>query len=195
MNLPSKTDAGMPPSAHAINQLIEEARAGAIGTGSSLLGQRRGGGALLLSRPRGLFPAERRGLLLAHPFQVTDASTNAGAAVRVRFGQVNSVTPTIDDGGDTPLDTSPAPVLSVISGVVYLEVLLDEDGLVTSAEVLNAATLPDPVEYSESTPGKAYVTLATVTVADDAVTAINQSVTHSLGFQKCGEGVYNFWGL
>lgn len=120
-----------------------------------------------------------------HPFQVVDASTAAPAAkVRVVFGQVNSITPTIDA---TYLDYD--PTLTVVSGVVYLKVNLDGDGLVASAEIGNAAALP------ADTATEGHLTLANVNVAADAVIAISQSVTHSLGHQKCGEDIHNFWGL
>ncbi len=114
----------------------------------------------------------------SHLFQVENASTSTPAAkVRVRFGQVNSITPTI---GGTALDADPAPTLTVISGVVYLQVNLDVDGLVATAVIANGAVLP------AQTDTEGYLTLATVTVAADAVTAINQSVTHSLQHLFCG---------
>ncbi len=141
------------------------------------------GGTTFSAAPGGL-----AAVAAAHPFEVLDASTTgpAAAKVTVRFGQVNSVTPTT--GGSAP-DADPAPALTVVSGVVYLRVNLDVDGIVTSAEILSGATLPAQTET------EGYLTLATVTVASDAVTAINQAVTHSLGHQLCGAAVHNFWGL
>lgn len=128
--------------------------------------------------------AAERAAAQKHPFQVFDASTAAPAAkVTVRFGQVNSITPEIDA---VPLDDDPAPTLTVVSGVVYLQVNLDVDGLVESAEIGNAAALPAQTET------EGYLTLATVTVADDAVTAINQSVTRSLQHLYCGG--QHVWG-
>lgn len=127
---------------------------------------------------------------MTHPFQVVDASTETQAKVRVVFGQVHSVTPTI--GGD-PLDADPddPPLLNVENGVVYLAVVLDadDDYAITSASIHCDGTLPD----EDATHG--YITLATVTVDDGVLTAINQSVTHSLGHQKCGEDTHNFWAV
>lgn len=122
-----------------------------------------------------------------HPFQVLDASTATPAAkVTIRFGQVNSITPTI---GGTAMDADPAPTLTVISGVVYLACTLNGAGAITAAAIANAAAQP----ANDATHG--YLTLATVTVASDAVTAINQAVTHSLQMRKCGVADMHFWGV
>lgn len=123
----------------------------------------------------------------AHPFRVINASDEAGAAVIVEFGQVNGITPTIDD---ETLNTDPAPVLVITTtGVVYLAVVLDVDGEITAATIENAATLPAP----DVTHG--YLTLAAVTKTGSAVTAINQAVTHSLAMRRCGVSDIHFWGL
>jgi hypothetical protein len=79
------------------------------------------------------------------------------------------------------LDTDPAPTLTVITGVVYLKVNLDANAIATSVEVLNAASLP------ASTATEGYITLATLTVAANAITALDQSVTHSLQFLRCND--------
>lgn len=122
-----------------------------------------------------------------HPFQVLNASTATEAKVKVTFGQVNSITPTI---GGYALDADPddPPLLTVVTGVVYLAVILNVSGAITSAGIHNAAALPD----DDVTHG--YLTLAVVSVDGRSTTEINQSVTHSLGHQKCGVR-HNFWGL
>jgi hypothetical protein len=121
------------------------------------------------------------------PFWVYDASTAIAAKVGVWFGQVNSVTPTI---GGTALDNATPPVLSsLVSGVVYLKVLLNTDGTTASAEIHNAASLP------AQTATEAYLTIATITVSGTNVTAINQSVTFSLGHERCGVSFQHFWGI
>jgi len=128
-----------------------------------------------------------RDVAQGHPFLVTDASTESVAKVAVQFGQVNSITPTI---GGVALDDASTPVLTVsTSGVIYLAVVVDVDGIVTAVTVNNAATLP----AADATHG--YITLATVAVSGAAITALNQSVTHSLGHQKCGTDIHNFWGV
>lgn len=188
MSLPNHIEPGSATSADGHNRLIEGIR------GTELRGPgiaRRGGGTLLMPRPTGLDPAGPRMMPAGlFPFKVSDASDETAAQVRVRFGQVNSMTPTIDDGGLVALDSDPAPVLGVVSGVVYLDLTLDEEtGETTAAEVKSAGTLP------AQTLTHAYLTLATVTVTGDAVTAINQAVTHSLGHRRCGVNDHHFWGL
>lgn len=128
-----------------------------------------------------------------HPFRVTNASSDETAKVRVTFGTVNDVIPTMGSTSGDPLDADPAPTLEVVTGVVYLELTLyATDGVdyskgdVQYVVVKNAAAMPT---YSAATPRRL---LATITVIDGNVTAINQSVTGSLGFQVCA-GSHNFW--
>lgn len=122
-----------------------------------------------------------------HPFKVTDATDLMGAKVYVKFGQVNSVTPTISG---TDLDDSSPPALTItVSGVVYLEVTVNNNGAVTAVEVKNASSLPT------ATSTKGYLTLATVTKTGSTITAINQSVTHSLQHYKCGSTTHRFKGI
>lgn len=123
----------------------------------------------------------------SHPFKVFDASTSAPAAkVRVVYGQVNSITPTIDG---TALDDATPPMLTVVTGVIFLKVTFDLDGIVTAAIVGNAATLPS----DDATHG--HITLASVNVTDGVVTAISQSVTFSLACERCGVSYIHFWAV
>jgi len=123
-----------------------------------------------------------------HPFRLRNASTisPAAAKVRVRFGQVNSITPTI---GGVPLDAAEPPALTVVSGVVYLRVEVDVDGLVTAATIASAAELP------ADTATLGHLTIGTVTVASNKITAGNQSVTHSLQHRRCGVSEHHWWGI
>lgn len=115
------------------------------------------------------------------PFRVTDASTETTAQVLVQFGQVRNITPTI---ATVALDDPAVGALAVVSGVIYLRVNL-VDGFPDTVEVLNAATLPAETET------EGFLTLATVTVADGAVTAINQSVKNSQWYLRCnGQDVF-----
>lgn len=141
--------------------------------------QQRSGGTVVTRKPS-WSNSQRRGGIAAHPFKVINASTTgpAAAKVRIKFGQVNSITPTISA---VALDNDPAPTLSVVSGVVYLKLYLDTAGSVVTVGVFNAATLPTP------TVDEGYITLATVTVVSNAVTAINQSVTASLQYLRCND--------
>ena len=117
----------------------------------------------------------------SYPFKVQKSGT---ATVRVIFGQVNSITPTI---GGTALDAATPPNLTITTGgVVYLECTINGSGNVTAVAVKNASSLP------AATSGYAYITLATVTYSGGAVTALAQSVTHSMQCAKCGATTYYF---
>ena len=125
-----------------------------------------------------------------HPFQVVNRSSATVVKVEVVFGQVNSVTPTINGVGlDEEDDEGDPPRITLSSErLVYLDVTVDA-GVVTGALVWAANVLPS----NTSTHG--YLTLATITYASGRVSAINQSVTHSLGHQKRGTNLHQFWGL
>ena len=125
-----------------------------------------------------------------HPFKVLNASTPGTPKVKVTFGQVNSVTPTIND---IELDADPKdpPLLTVVTGIVYLRVRLYKDGTIDKATIHCKDKVP---EGETEAVQLGYLTLATVTVTKNSVTAINQAVTHSLGHQKCGVR-HNFWGV
>lgn len=122
----------------------------------------------------------------SHPFKVINRSTESAMKVEVRFGQVNSITPTING---TDLDADDTPTLTVVDGVVYLDVTVDGDGVAESVVVSSAVEIP------EATATHGYITLASVAVEAGAVVTIYQSVTHSLGHQKCGATTHNFWGV
>lgn len=126
-------------------------------------------------------------LQVTHPFKVINASSGGTAKVRVVFGQVNSVTPTI---GGIPLDYIPPPLLAVYFDTkIILDVTVDGSGNVTAVDVNFASPLPPP------TSTHAYLTLASVAASGSNVTAINQSVTQSLQMAKCGATTYYFGGV
>lgn len=120
------------------------------------------------------------------PFEVVDASSAGAAKVSVTFGQVNSITPKI---GGTALDAATPPLLTVITGVVYLNCTLDTAGVVTAVVVANAATQP------ANTATHGYITLANVTVASNAITALSQAVSYSLQCRRCGVSDIHFWAV
>lgn len=122
-----------------------------------------------------------------HPFQVLNASTSTEPKVKVTFGQVNGITPTI---GGYALDADPKdpPLLAVVTGVVYLAVVLNVNGTITSASIHNAAELPE----NDVTHG--YLGLAKVFVEKTNLKEINQIVSHSLGMRRCGVSDIHFWG-
>lgn len=130
-------------------------------------------------RPRPVPQVKRAASGDSFPFQIVDASTSdpAAAKVTVVYGTVNNLVPTI---GGSPLNTDPAPVLSVATGHVYLDCTIGEtDGLATAVAVANAADVP------EDTSTHAYISIGHVTVVDGAVTLVNQGVQHSLWHQRC----------
>ncbi len=173
--------------AEIIAQIVRYLRANTVRAGAGIVLQQGTNGVLVsVAESRSKSPKIELRISPEHPFRVTDASSEEdGPQVTIRFGQVNSITPTIDD---TPLDEIPAPKLAVVSGVIYLKVTTDEEGAVEAVEIESDETLP----VASETEG--YLTLATVTVADGAVTAINQSVMHSLQCLFCG-GKHIFGGL
>jgi hypothetical protein len=139
---------------------------------------------------------------IMHPFQLIDASDGAGANIKVRYGTVSDVVPTLD--GDS-LSISPVHTIgSAGTFLVYLEVSYDDDGTITSVTVeVGAGPLPS---FDDNTD---YKTLGEVDVATVesvlAVTEIRQAVTHSLEHGICGRvieegsittpGTPYFWGV
>jgi hypothetical protein len=162
-------------TAARLNAIMDSIRALARGdnivAGSNLRKQSVSEGVMLSSN----FAA--RDTTSAHPFKVYNASSGSVPAVRVRFGQVDSVTPTIVS---VKLNDIDPPILRVSSGVVYLKVTVNKDGAVTSAEIGNASELP------KATDTEGYITLASIYVKEGVVTTISQSVTHSLQHMLCG---------
>lgn len=182
-SLPPPTDAGQPISADDSNRLIRELHSRTLLAGGAGQVQTRGGGTVVTKRAQGLQPAARRNFGTRFPFRVYQSSASK---VKVVFGQVNSITPTI---GGTALDAGTAPELTIsVDGVIYLDVTVDGSGAPTAVTVNNAATIP----ANNSTHGR--ITLATVTDSSGILT-LNQSVTQSLQIAKCGVSTYYFGGV
>lgn len=180
MQLPREPRAGDPLDSAWGAQVVRYLRAITPRSGPGVL-VRQGAGGTILEIVREYLNRKKA----PTPFEVRNP-TEDEAKVRVHFGQVNSLTPTIDD---VPLNAAEPPELEVVTGVVYLRVELDVDGIATAATIANAAELPD------DTATYAHITLATVTVAGSAVTAIHQAVTHSLMVRRCGVSEMHFWGV
>lgn len=144
-----------------------------------------------------------------HPFKGKKANkTDSPAAARVRvvFGAVNSVVPTIHDAvtaADVPLDgttdTPPRPpvLATPTAGKVYLETVWSgaEPKILASAEVKHAASVP----ADDDTHGYQLLFTVTLNGASDAVESIAQATTSSYNVQrtKCGSAtaVYYFTGI
>lgn len=150
-------------------QLISQRVTGSAGVLSSQFS----GGSTLAAL--GLPPVVRRSQVT--PFRVLDASTSAPAAkVTVYYGTVNGFVPTI---GGTSIFSAPPPELTVVTGTVYLDATVDAAGTVTAVIITNAASTPSDTSTHK------YRTVASVTVASNAVTAIGQSAMSSLTLYVC----------
>lgn len=134
---------------------------------------------------------------LVHPFQLIDAESGL---LRVRYGTVNDVVPTL---GGTALSANPTTDLSGTDGtyLVYLTVTYSTAGTV-SGVVVNAnegGTLPSYDDTHD------YITLGEADVASGLISELRQAVTHSLRHGICGRvldgetvttsGTPYFWGV
>lgn len=121
-----------------------------------------------------------------HPFKLSDATVGTTLKVRVKFGMVNSLTPTGMGGTDPDL------LLTVTATkYVVLDVETDIDGLAITATITLETTVPD----ATSTHGYIALGLVTYTAAGGAVPAYitcNQSVAGSLWHQQCGATTHLF---
>lgn len=117
---------------------------------------------------------------------VKKASTPTTAKVSVTFGQINGETPKI---GGAYLNADPAPKLTVITGDIFLHATVDEDSSITALTIENAAERPEDTETD------GYLTLATVTVEDDVITALDHAAWNLLQMGKCGSTVYQWGGF
>lgn len=181
--IPREPRRGEPIDAEWAAAVVQCLRSLVIGSSKSVMVRRTPSGTILevTQPPISSAPAS---IPTTHPFQVIDAS-DGSAKVRVVYGQVDGVTPTM---AGSPLNTVPAPTLFVGSGLIVLRVSV-EDGFVESADILHVSELPEDTET------EGHITLAELMVAGDSVSAVFQSVTHSLGHQKCGETMHNFWAV
>ena len=139
-----------------------------------------------------------------HPFQLIDATVDGvGANMKVRYGTVNDVVPTL---AAVALSSAPTAALGT-SGtyLVYLAVTYGDDGVVSgvTVEIALGGALP------AFTDNMNYITVGEVDVAEVAtflvVTELRQAVTHSLRHAICDRviedsvitepGVPYFWGV
>lgn len=108
--------------------------------------------------------------------------------VTVTPGMIRDIMPLI---GAERLDAETAPELTITtSGVIYLEGTFDANGDPDGEdafEILNAAVKPD------NTLTKGSKTLATVTLTDGKITALNPMAWNLIEVQKCGPTTY-LWG-
>lgn len=143
---------------------------------------------------------------IIHPFQITDASDATAAKVNIRFGMLNNLTPTKDDGV-TELGTLTVLALTppATSGtwIIFMAVAIVSDDTI-AVPAIDYVYIVAQKDWTEAGDGGdpallGYQIIAEVDVvagdglADpptfDSVTAIRQVVTHSLRHQICGRQV------
>jgi len=107
-----------------------------------------------------------------HPFKITLVGTN----VNVRFGMVNSITP-------TGMDPIAGQDIIASTGYVVLAVTCNASGTATSAVI----TIESSIDVDTSTVG--HIALGYV---DDTAGTVSQSVQNSLQHQKCGTTTHLF---
>lgn len=112
------------------------------------------------------------------PFRVIDASTEGVKKVRVVFGFLNNIIPTI---GGIPLDADPAPTIAIASDCsVYLKTTWTgyEPKLLDSAEIVALTTQPvDDISTG-------YKRLSDVRISQDGGMRILTGVTYSLFVER-----------
>lgn len=139
---------------------------------------------------------------IIHPFQLTDASDGTGAFVNIRFGLLNNLTPTKDDGV-TELGTltklTLSPTATTGTWIIFMAVAIVDDDtilvpdidyvyIVAQKDWTEAGDGGDPALLSYQIIGEVDV-VAGSGGAPDAVAAIRQNVTHGLKWTLCGRAV------
>lgn len=109
---------------------------------------------------------------IPHPFKLT----LDGSSVNVRFGMVNSITP-------TGMDPIAGQDITASTGYVVLAVTCNASGTATSAVI----TIESSIDADTSTVG--HIALGYV---DDTAGTVSQSVQNSLQHQKCGTTTHLF---
>lgn len=129
----------------------------------------------------------------AFPFKVYSKSSGSTGAIAINFndgfvGQVNSITPQIGGVDIGPPDN---PLLTISGdGAIYLNCTFTGSSSISAISV-NLGTQPS------QTATHAYITIATITdftAGTPPTFTINQVVTHSLFFRRCG-GTNDFWAV
>lgn len=115
---------------------------------------------------------------IKHPFKLLDKSDDTGHKIQVIFGNVNGQTPAGMVVGDDP-----PYILNLTSttGVIFIGLTVDVDGVITSLFLNQAATLPANTEFTASLSVGSYV----IDTVNDKL-RISQSISGSQMYQKCG---------
>jgi hypothetical protein len=117
------------------------------------------------------------------PFQVVNQSTDEDAQVRIRFGTVSGIVPTIDEDPLTP-DLEDSPLLEITGDgtrFIYIKLTLDDATFaIESVEIEEASSLP----FDTNT--EAHLTINTVEVDDGKIVSIgtpqvNRTLIYAFG--------------
>lgn len=222
--LPRPVTQGQPVRAVDYNQLLEFVRSLQVrqGVGIRLTSQTNGVIVSLQAEPAAAGAGGPASII--HPFQIKDTSDGSGASVSIRFGLLNNLTPTLDDGV-TELGTLTAIALTppATSGtwIIFMAVAIVEDDtvLVPDIDYVYIVAQKDWTEAGDggdpAVLGYQIIAEVDVTAGDgdeipDKVTDIRQNVTHGLKHTLCGRqvadaeadppitftpGVPEFWGV
>lgn len=143
---------------------------------------------------------------LIHPFQITDASDETSAKVNIRFGLLNNLTPTLDDGTTelgTLTEIALTPPATAGTWVIFMAVAIVDDDSIATPDI-DYVYIVAQKDWTEAGDGGdpallGYQIIAEVDVeagddlADpptfDRVTDIRQNVTHGLKHTLCGRQV------
>jgi hypothetical protein len=118
------------------------------------------------------------------PFQLLDYSDTEAMKIRVVYGTVNGHRPDGMSAGDDP-----QYILTITgsSGVIYLELTVDDSGNITDTSIGVGSTLPDD-DYDD---GDFYMEIGSYSVTDEQL-SIAQALTSSQSFELCG--TIGIWG-
>jgi hypothetical protein len=133
---------------------------------------------------------------VAVPLQAVDYSNNSGAAVRIRWGTINNIVPTI---GGAPItvdinDDDNAPLyLTEDDTIIVIDIDVTTAGAVDSVSIFSQSSSTPPAnEYNDDGSATCYLTLAGIVVhaptddGDSWYVTIADNLTGSQAFQLCG---------
>lgn len=120
----------------------------------------------------------------SHPFKLVDASDGA-IKIQVLYGTVNGTAPTGMSFGDVP----PLILTVTVTGVIYIKLEVDADGVITSRTIASATSMPS----DDLDAGEFYQQIGSYNITGSDLT-IAQAISGSQAFELCG-GVEPLWGL
>ncbi len=203
ITLPREVVKGQPVRADEFNKLLAAVRCLRLSSGPGLRVNTNTSGTVVSLGQLPLQSGAAGAGKLIHPFQITDASDETGAKVNIRFGLLNNITPTLDDGVTelgTLTEIELTPPATSGTWVIFMAVaIVDDDGV--QVPEIDYVYIVAEKDWDETTDGGdpellGYQIIAEVDVVagdgdeiPDSVDDIRQVVTHSLRHQICGRQV------